>query len=228
MNNQKDSLTKVFEETLNKSIEANKLFLQEGSSFLKNINNKDGRNNAINKVSTEAMTTIFGEFVKLNLKHYTNLVDLSMGFMKELNQTQRTQNEENNSGETTVQPGFILEKESPAGQQVELQFLLDNTRQFPVNCELIHAGFLRENEPASSNDFRISFKPQQFRLEAGETKSVAISIYIPESANPGIYINKVQVKGFEPAHFLIRLTVTETIKKPTANGGKKEKSAEHE
>ncbi len=219
MSTSKDPLASLFEETLKKTVEANKIFLQEGSAFLRNISSPEKGAATVNRLRNDALTNVLGELVKLNLKHYNNLVDLSVGFLREVNHPEAGQPQ---PAEQPGAPGFVLEAEAIAGQTVDMQFILDNTKADTVYCELVHSDFQAE-QSGLPIEFALQFKPQAFSLPPGESSTVYINLRVPESVSTGLYTSKVQVKGFEPAHFLIRITVTETIKQPNSDGGKKER-----
>ena len=221
MSNEKETFTKVFGDLLTKSIEANKVFLNEGARFIKQLSNQDFK--PTNIFQRELLSNTINEYVKLNLNHFNNLVDLGLNFIKNVNNTETDRSQNKDDADAANTPSFVLEKEAEAGQSVSFQFLLDNVKEEPVTCRLIHTGFSLQGDPTSKQDFKTVFTPQTFDLKAGESKSVSIAIHIPDETLPGLYISKVQVKGFEPAYFSIQITVTRTQKKQTRNGGKKEK-----
>jgi hypothetical protein len=229
MSNDKETFTKVFEELLSKSIEANKVFLNEGARFIKRLSNQDLKANNFNIFQRELLSNTLSDYVKLNLNYFNNVVDLGLNFIKNVNNTENDSNQNKDDTGVANNPSFVLEKETEAGQSVSFQFLLDNVKEESVTCRLIHSGFSLQADPSSVKDpvatgFKTVFTPQTFDLHPGESKSVSIAISIPEETVPGLYTSKVQVKGFEPAYFSIQITVTKTQKKQTPNGGKKEKS----
>lgn len=225
MSNEKDFFTKTFRDLITKSIEANKVFLNEGSLFFKQINTQDLRTNKFNIFQGNVLSNAVNEYVKLNLNHFNNLVDLGLSFIKNINSTAESDSTQT-TGEKDVtnSPSFILEKETTAGGPVIFQFLLDNVKEEAATCQLINTGYSLQSDPSFIKNFKTVFNPQTFDLKAGESKSVNIAIDIPEETVPGFYTSKVHVKGFEPAFFSIRLTVTEKQKKQTTNGRKKAKS----
>lgn len=222
MSNEKETFTKVFGDLLTKSIEANKVFLNEGARFVKQLSNQDFK--PTNIFQRELLSNTLNEYIKLNLNHFNNLVDLGLNFIKNVNNKEGDRNQTKDDADVANTPSFVLEKETEAGQSVSFQFLLDNVKEEPVTCRLIHTGFSLQADPISIQDFKTVFTPQTFDLKAGESKSVGIIIHIPDETVAGLYTSKVQVKGFEPAYFSIQITVTRTQKQQTRNGGKKEKS----
>lgn len=221
MSNEKETFTKVFGDLLTKSIEANKVFLNEGARFVKQLSNQDFK--PTNIFQRELLSNTLNEYIKLNLNHFNNLVDLGLNFIRNVN-TENDRNQNKEDADVVNTPSFVLEKETEAGQTIDFQFLLDNVKEQSVTCRLIHTAFSLQADPTSVKDFKTVFTPQTFDLKAGESKSVGITIHIPDETVPGLYTSKVQVKGFEPAYFSIQIIVTQTQKKQTRNGGKKEKS----
>ncbi|MBC7874805.1 MAG: hypothetical protein H7Y01_12460 [Ferruginibacter sp.] len=219
MSEEKTTFTKSFEELLNKSIEANKIFMSEGTRLFKKLANPDKQPQNLNIFQNELVTKTFSEYVRLNVNHFNNLIDLGLSFVKNSNQTDTVGKKETDPG-----PSFILERTTEPGNPVVFQFLLDNVKQETVACRFIHSGFFLQPEPSPENNFSTGFTPLSFELKAGESKQVTINVLVPEATAPGLYISKVQVKGFEPAYFSIQLTITEKQKKQTPDGGKKEKS----
>ncbi|MCG2613411.1 hypothetical protein LZZ85_03930 [Terrimonas sp. NA20] len=224
MSNEKQAFSKALEEALNKSVEANKVFLNESSKFFQQIGKQDGTKR-FNFLKGETLSNTFGEYMKLNLEHFNNLVDLGVSFMRTVNNSAATDSDNHPSEETPAdQPSFVLEKETPAGQQVRFQFLLDNIKQEAVACQLVHTGFTGPARDEVLQRFRMDFTPPVFTLNAGESHSIDIVVDIPADAAPGLYTTRVQVKGFEPAHFSVQLTVIESPTQPGTDGGKEKKS----
>lgn len=222
MSNEKETFSKVFEEALNKSIEANKVFLNESTRFFQQMTNRDTPNK-LNLFQGETLSNAFAQYMKLNLDHFNNLVDLGINFMKKINDTAGT-SEQASPGASTDSPSFVLQRETEAGERVNLQFLLDNVKQQPVTCQLVHTGFNGPSAPSILNSFTAEFTPHMFDLKAGESRPIDINVNVPPDALPGLHSTRVQVKGFEPAYFSIEITVIESQKQPTPDGGKKEKS----
>lgn len=219
MNNEKETFTKVFEEALNKSIEANKVFLNESSRFFRQLGSKPAANRFA-LFQGDAMSNAFAEYMKLNLQHFNNLVDLGINFMRKINDTATDAGEQTSQSEPTDAPSFVLEKEAEAGQPVHFQFVLDNVKQQTATCQLVNTGFTGPSPQSVMNNFKTEFNPPVFNLKAGESRSIDIHVHIPADALPGLHTTRVQVKGFEPAYFSILLTVIEPQKQPTPDGGK--------
>lgn len=222
MNNEKEAFSKTVEEALNKSMEANKVFLTESSKFFQQLG-KPGAPKTFNFLQGEVLSNAFSRYMKLNLDHFTNLVDLGISFIRNINNSPDN-NEPATGAAAASQPSFILEKETEAGRQVSFQFLLDNVKQETVTCQLVHTGFTGPSGDIRPDNFKIDFTPAIFDLTAGESRPIDVAVQVPAGTPPALYSTRVQVKGFEPAYFSVLITVIEPIKQPTPDGGKKEKS----
>jgi hypothetical protein len=223
MNQEKEPLADVVGQLLQKSMEANKIFLQEGSRFIKQLGNKDATINTFSLLKSEALSRVVSEYVKLNLHHYNNLVDLGLNFIRQVNPTNDNAAPAADNAESFA-PSFVLEKEVEAGQPLNFQFLLDNSKQETVKCELTHSSFTSEQELANPVQFSTVFIPMSFELQPGESRNVQIVIQVPPETAVGRYRSNVQVKGFDPAYFSMYVTVIESTKKSQPDGGKKHKA----
>jgi hypothetical protein len=177
MSEEKTTFTKSFEELLTKSIEANKVFMSEGTRLFKNLTNPDKKLQNLNIFQNEIVTKTFSEYVRLNVNHFNNLIDLGLNFVKSTNQKSETGEKETGPG-----PSFILERTTEPGNPVTFHFLLDNVKQDTVSCMFTNSGFFLQPEPSAENNFSIGFTPLSFELKAGESKQVTINILVPEDA----------------------------------------------
>lgn len=202
-----------FEQLFNKSIEASRTFISEGSKIFRGLGNKDQASEFGGR-SKAALSNAFNEYVKLNIRHYSNLVDLSLDFMRNLQAAPTAQEEQVEA--TKAGPGFVLEADAKPGDTAQLRFALDNIKDATVTCELIHSDF-RLKSDNSLWDFPVTFEPQLFELKQNSSEAITISVSVPADAKPGQYVAKVQVKGFEPAYFALVLHVNEKDEKQLAD-----------
>lgn len=80
MADEKSTFTKSFEELLGKSIEANKIFINEGTRVFQQMAN--GKKNDFNLFQNETITNAVKEYVNLNISHFNKLVDLGLNMVK--------------------------------------------------------------------------------------------------------------------------------------------------
>lgn len=219
MSKERVNITETFGALLNKSMEANKVFVKEGTRIFQQMASKDKNMDKLNIFSLEGWNEVFGEYVDLNVRHFNNMVDLGLSFMKSVgNPGQETAPKEDEA--EIEEPSFVLQGETVPGGIAAFRFLLDNSRPGPVQCELVSSGYVLQSD-GSDHHFLTEFAPQAFALEKSESIPVSISIYVPDGIQPGLYISKVQVKGFEPAYFSVQLKVVEKHQETKVDAGKK-------
>ena len=223
MSEEKSSLTKDIEELVSKSIEANKIFLGEGTRLVKQFSNKAGNKEPVNLFQPELITKVFNAYTKLNIQHLKNVIDLGVSLAK---QAGTKEPEEKNKSANEAQdagPAFVLKGEVLPGSKTTLPFLIDNVKEQSATCMLVNTDFILQSDTSVHKDFKTNFTPQSFVLKPGASQSVNIEISIPANTSPGQYISNVQVQGFEPTYFSIYLTITEKQSKTSANGSRKGK-----
>lgn len=215
-----NSLTKDIEELVNKSIEANKVFLNEGSRIVRRFTTP-GEKKITNIFQGNLLTDAFSAYTKLNIQYLKNVVDLSVSMIKKAGVESGTDAASPTEEESVSTPSFVLECEAEAGGHVLLSFLLDNIKPEVVLCNLVYSSYILQADTLVEENFITDFSPQSFRLRTGEQKRIQIDIAIPGTARPGVYTSDVKVEGFEPAYFSIRLNVKKTSKKTAPNARKK-------
>lgn len=214
--NPENSLAKDIEELVNKSIEANKVFMTEGSRILRQFT-APGEKKTPDIFQPNFLSDAFTSYARLNIQHLKNMVDLGVSILKNAGPQTAGSNEETTE---TPGPSFVLEAEGEAGSKVSLSFLLDNSKPESVLCNLVNSSYLFNANTVEEN-FETRFTPQSFTMSPGEQQRIHINIAIPNATSPGIYVSNVTVRGFEPAYFSIRLLVNEKPTKTAPNGRKK-------
>lgn len=218
-----NSLAKDIEELVNKSIEANKVFMNEGSRILRGITTP-GEKKATNIFQANFLTEAFNAYTKLNIQYLKNMVDLGVSMVQKAGSQPTTNTESTTATSGMPAPSFVLDAEAEAGSNISISFLLDNIKQEAVLCTLIYSPYVFSFDDLIEENFITGFNPQSFTLAAGEQQRINIDIAVPFTTKPGVYISNVKVQGFEPAHFSIRLNVKENLTKTAPNGRKKARS----
>ncbi len=214
MSQEQDSIAKDLEDILKKTIEINTQYFKEGSNLVGQLSNSNKQKKTINPFQPELVAGAFTAFAKLNLNHYKNMVDLSFEFSKKIiNSDFEASNDHDVTHEENItEPAFVLTETVFIGSSAQFQFVLDNTKEEEAICTLKNFAFIKEEDSNNTHDFKTTFTPQSFQLNPGESQTIKIKVKIGAKVEPGNYQSKVQVLGFEPAHFLINLNV---VKKPT-------------
>lgn len=220
MSKQKDDFSKDVESIFKTTIEINKQYLKQGTDLLKEFGNSGKELKNFNFFQPELIMGALMSVTKMNLDHYKNMMDLGFALAKKtFNQSpaETMQDEDETSGE----PSFVLSATSFVGDTVSLKFILDNNKKEEAVCELVSTEYVNENDALLSFTLPTFFKPQSFHLSPGASQTVNIQIAITDDIRLGSYQSKVQVIGFEPAFFLIRLNIVEKpIQKSNSNPSK--------
>jgi hypothetical protein len=223
MSEEKSSFAKNVEDLVSKSIEANKVFLSEGTRLVKQFTDPTAKKENINLFQPELVTNAFNAFAKLNIEYLKGLIDLGLSVTKQAG-TQATDNAPS-SANTDAGPGpaFVLQSDAMAGSRVTLQFLLDNVKKEPVLCQFVNTAYQLQADATQNQEFKTDFSPQNFTMEPGDSKTISIVVSIPANTAAGSYSSNVQVKGFEPVFFSIVLNVTQQQTKKQVHGSRKGK-----
>lgn len=206
MKKEKDDFSKDVESIFRKSVEINKHYLKQSTDLVKNFGSSGRELKNFKLFQPEVMMGALTSFTKMNLDHYKNMMDLGFALTKKALNSEEELPEDNPNSE---EPSFILSATSTAGGNVNLQFLLDNVKKEEASCQLVNSEYVDVDNTDNFHNFLTVFKPQSFHLAPGVSQNVSINIALENDINLGTYESKVQVLGFEPAYFLIRITVVE-------------------
>ena len=127
MSNSQSSIAQDFEHLFKKTTEANKIFLSEGAKFVRKMGSSKVKGKELFDSQTELLKDAINLFVKLNIQHTSNLIDLGVAITRRL--TQNFTGGENASSQADdvaeeVQPAFILNASGIAGATVSTQLQL--------------------------------------------------------------------------------------------------------
>ncbi len=208
--NQDTSISQDLETLFKKTTEANKSFFSESAKFIKKISASDMKGEEIFGTQQKIFKEAFNLFVKLNIQHTSNLIDLGIAITKRLNQEENNEDQEPSDGESFSEstPAFVLNISTAAGNTATTQFLLDSEKKDPVFCHLNQSEFVYDNDPSITESFVTRFLPQSFQLNFGEPQKIEIFVDIPSTAKEGIYKSDIKVEGFEHTYFTLFLKVT--------------------
>src|SRR5205809_3354744 len=141
MDKQNSSLANDIQELINKSIEANKIFLSETSKLVRGVATP-GEKKTSSIFQPDFLTEAFSAYAKMNIQHMKDMLDLGISLVQKANTQQTTGTSEN--VETTVEapdPSFVLKGGVEAGNKILLNFLLDNIKQEAVLCTLMNTPY---------------------------------------------------------------------------------------
>lgn len=208
--NEQTSITQDLEHLFKKTTDANKVFFTESAKFVKQLSSSDIKGEKLLSAQKELFKDAFNLFVKLNIQHVSNLIDLGSAITKRLNQkaevTKDNNQQEQDSGDN--KPAFVLNVSGAAGTTAAVQFLLDSDKQDPVICNLKETEYILQSDNPVKEVFETIFNPQSFTVFFGKPQKIEINIKIPVDAAEGVYQSNIQAEGFEHIFFTLFLTVT--------------------
>lgn len=221
MSTKKSDITSDLEGLFKRTVEINTRYFKEGSELVRQISKTPKSGSDLNFFQPDVAAKAFTAFARLNLEHYKNVLDLGLKLTKQAvsDTTVEPEDVERKAGE----PAFELSGSTTPGGKVEMDFLLDNTMDEQVRCQLKNTVFTNDADPDVSYEFQTEFSPQSFLLAPDKSQKILITIEVEDKVKPGDYTSRVEVLGFEPLFFVIKLNIPENPTKKTGNGKKKGK-----
>lgn len=221
----KSTLIQDFDELLKKTTEANKVFFTEGTKYIKQMGSSAMKGENIYAEQKNVLQDAVNAFIKLNIQHTSNLIDLGLAITQKINEPFEVKQEgQSDDAAEANQPAFVLEAAGSPGTTVQTEFHLDNNKQNPIVCTLKQSAFKSQQDQSGTVDFETTFSPQSFELKVASTQKVVIEIAVPEKTKAGVYFSHVLVEGFEHAYFTIILTIKPLPKKASKRVIPKKKS----
>ena len=218
MSDSTSTLVKDFEELIRKTAEANKVFISEGSKFVKQLGSSPLSKKGMAGIPPHLLKDAFNSFVKLNMQHANNLIDLGLTLTKRFNGSPETTagpfEEPAASQDEIPKPAFVLRAGATPGGTAKVQFIVDSDKKEPILCKLVHTDFVHQNDFSIKPAFKTTFLPQSFQLNPSESQTVDIHVKVPANAKAGVYLSSLQVQGFEHSFFSLYITVSEKQTSP--------------
>ncbi|WGK64230.1 hypothetical protein [Croceiramulus getboli] len=209
------------EQLLEKSFELNRQYLNQSAKLFRDLSKRSSSGSNPLIFQPDLYRKAVSAFAKANLEYYNQLLETGLSLTEELVSGAPQAEEEH------PRPAFVLEAEARAGEQAQLQFVLENTKAEAAICELVHSPFKAVDDATEVNSFKTTFTPQQFEQEAGASNTVDIAVQIPKNTPPKTFYSDVTVLGFEPSFFRMLITVLSPTK-TSKNAKTKRRSAKKE
>ena len=211
------------EDLFKKAIEINTRYFKEGSEIVREMGSGGtGSVSDLNIFQPDQLANAFTAMARLNLQHYQNVLDLGLQLTRQAvsgsESSARGGKEQKAKG-----PAFVLTGTMDSDRKATLDFLLENTLDHEVTCEFKNSEFVSEDDEETRYEFRTGFSPQNFEMQPGDSKKVTIQVEAGADVLPGDYTSRVEVLGFEPLFFLIKLNLSEEPTKKSGDGRKKGK-----
>ena len=209
MSEQRTSISQDLKHLFKKTTDANKTFFTESAKFVKKLSSSNIKGEELVSAQKELFKDAISLFVKLNIQHVSNLIDLGTSITRRLNQqlevTKDDPQKEQDFNES--KPAFILNVSGAAGTTATAQFLLDSDKIDPVICNLKQTEYILQNDNSVKMNFETIFLPQSFTVLFGKPQKIEINIIIPADATEGVYQSNIKAEGFEHIYFTLFLSV---------------------
>src|SRR5438552_16433923 len=137
MSGQQTSIVQDLEHLFKKTTDANKIFLTESAKFVKKLGSSKIKGEELFSTQKQLFKDAVNLFVKLNIQHTSNLIDLGVAITKRLNQnldTRQDAAQQDFPGDD--KPAFVLNVAGAPGAVVTTQFLLNSDKKDPILCNL--------------------------------------------------------------------------------------------
>jgi hypothetical protein len=219
MSTKKSDIGNDLESLFKKTIEINTRYFKEGTELVSRMSKTPKSGADLNIFQPEQMASAFTAFARLNLDHYQNVLDLGLKLTRQVVSEPVREDVETDIGK----PAFVLSGSATPKRKATLDFLLDNTLNEQVKCQFKNTDYISDTDPDLRYAFHTEFSPQSFMLPPGDSQRVTIEIGVDSDVKPGHYTSRVEVLGFEPLFFLIKLNIPENPTKKAGNGKKKSK-----
>ena len=212
MDNQQTTIAQDIEQLIKKASAANTEIISETARFLQQLTTSKLSGENVASLQKQLFSDAVNLFVKLNIQHTSNLIDMGVAISKHLNQQFDKQTNAPPADQEpqydTDKPAFELNASCHAGGTATAEFLLNSDKKEPVLCHLMQTSFALEGDPSVQNEFETTFLPQSFQLLFGKPQRVEIKVKPPAATQAGMYRSHIRVHGFEHTFFDLILTVT--------------------
>src|SRR5438552_9666768 len=123
MSGQQTSIVQDLEHLFKKTTDANKIFLTESAKFVKKLGSSKIKGEELFTTQKQLFKDAVNLFVKLNIQHTSNLIDLGVAITKRLNQNV-TVNEDDQQEDFPgdSKPAFVLNVSGAPGATATTQF----------------------------------------------------------------------------------------------------------
>lgn len=210
------NITQNVEDITKQVLDINRKYINKSVDIIGKLKNGAAAEKITN-IDQDLIADVFAGIVKLNIDYYSKLMDYSFSITDRILSPQTTEEE--------VGSSFTLSGKGNPGATIEMGFVLDNSKEEKVFCELQSTRFINADDETENPEISVSFQPQSFELESGGAANIGVICHISKETATGTFHSFVKVLGFEPAYFTIVITIekntmpnasnTEPIETPT-------------
>lgn len=192
------NITQNVEDITKQVLDINRKYINKSVDIIGKLKNGAAAEKITN-IDQDLIADVFAGIVKLNIDYYSKLMDYSFSITDRILSPQTTEEE--------VGSSFTLSGKGNPGATIEMGFVLDNSKEEKVFCELQSTRFINADDETENPEISVSFQPQSFELEAGGAANIGVICNISKEAATGTFHSFVKVLGFEPAYFTIVITI---------------------
>jgi hypothetical protein len=217
-----DDLTNAFSEAAKKNAEA----IKQGFDLWKNTLNLPYDLSRIIAEGSSTLSKGFADYLRLNVEHASNLLDLGRTLSSELlSSLERSGWQTKGSADIQPQQAQTVSELHLSGSPGDLcrsAFVLESRKSATVFARVFHSRFInRENN--NSVIIPVNLDPVEATIAPNEKIRITVEAGIPEDLPSGIYQSMVWIEGFPELSLRVLLSVTE-VKKTDTEPQKKKKS----
>lgn len=191
-------ITQNVEDITKQVLDINRKYINKSIEVIGQLKNSS-RSGKISNISQDMVADVFNGIVKLNLEYYSKLMDYGFSVTDRI---LSSTNEEEQTGSS-----FTLSGTTNPGTVVNLGFVLDNSKEVNVLCQLESSSFVNIDDETENQEISVDFRPQSFELETGKSVNIDIVCSVSEKSAVGTFYTHAKVIGFEPAYFTIVLNI---------------------
>jgi hypothetical protein len=207
MNGKQTTIAQDLEHLFKKTVEANQQFISAGAKFVKDLGASNVKGEDLVSGQQELLSDVFNQFVKLNIQHASNLVDLGIALSQKMGRQFDPVSPEPATPAEPAKPAFVLTASGTPGTRLSTQFLLDSNKKEAITCRFAPTAYGNQ-ETGETRTFETIFTPSSFELlPGGEAQKVTIDIVLPGDVAPAIYGCNVEVEGYENTFFSLYVKV---------------------
>lgn len=203
------NITRNIEDITKQALDINRKYINKSIDVISRLK-KGLASDKITNINQEVIAEVFSGVVKLNLDYYSKLIDFGFSVTDQILSSQNTE-------ETAS--SFTLSGKGNPGYVINMEFVLDNTKEEKVFCQLENTAFVNIDDQTENPEISVTFNPQSFELDMGKSAKINIVCNVSKNSATGTFYTYAKVIGFEPAYFTIVLTIE---KNTETNAGKKQ------
>lgn len=211
------NITQNVEDVTKQVLDLNKNFINKSIDVIGQLKNGSPTEKIAN-INQDMIADVFNGMMKLNLEYYSKLMDYGFSVTNQLLSSQ--------SQEQETPSAFTLSGTGNPGTNIKMEFVLDNSKEERVVCQLENAAFINIDDQTENPEISVDYSPQTFELDAGKSATINIVCSISKKSAAGTYYTHAKVVGFEPAYFTIIVNVEKnTAKNASENQPTKKRAA---